>query len=206
MSSDTKTVTPEEVLTFTGPTKGFLCPLSANTFNIDFIELKIKNADTNSTVCVAGRDPNTAPMREFPPGFDLDILRQIKYNFPRSLLDCSCVNTTLVFQVTEALSDVRLIERHYFGDTLVKSYDFSFPFCAPNSTNSWDTEYEFPQLDAGLKAKIAAGSYADNQADTFIFVGGRLIMHNKAYIRYVPDAETSLETAALPLAPGEVIQ
>jgi hypothetical protein len=75
---------------------GFLCPLSANTFNIDFIELKIKNADTNSTVCVAGRDPNTAPMREFPPGFDLDILRQIKYNFPRSLLDCSCVNTTYV--------------------------------------------------------------------------------------------------------------
>jgi hypothetical protein len=56
------------------------------------------------------------------------------------------------------------------------------------------------------EAKIAAGSYADNQADTFIFVGGRLIMHNKAYIRYVPDAETSLETAALPLTPGEVIQ
>ena len=40
----------------------------------------------------------------------------------------------------------RMIERHYFRDQLLKSFDFDFGFCIPNSTNTCEHIYEFPQL------------------------------------------------------------
>lgn len=65
-----------------------------------------------------------------------------------------------------------MIERHYFRDKyapmymptaileptaatactsslpprLIKSFDFAFGFCIPNSTNSWEAIYEMPPL------------------------------------------------------------
>ena len=34
--------------------------------------------------------------------------------------------------------------RFYFRHTLLKSYEFKFPFCIPNSTNSWESIYDMP--------------------------------------------------------------
>ena len=36
------------------------------------------------------------------------------------------------------VDNFRMIERHYFRDILIRSYDFSFGFCIPNSTNTWE--------------------------------------------------------------------
>jgi protein unc-119 len=44
----------------------------------------------------------------------------------------------------------RMVERHYFRDTLVKSFDFNFGFCIPGSTNTWDAVYAVPPLDEAL--------------------------------------------------------
>jgi hypothetical protein len=43
-----------------------------------------------------------------------------------------------------------MIERHYFRNKLVKSYDFEFGFCIPGSTNTWEADYEMPPLDPAL--------------------------------------------------------
>ena len=43
-----------------------------------------------------------------------------------------------------------MIERHYFIDRLIKSFDFTFPFCVPDSTNTWYSEYELPPMDNAL--------------------------------------------------------
>lgn len=43
-----------------------------------------------------------------------------------------------------------MIERHYFRNTLVKSFDFKFGFCIPGSTNTWDAVYSVPPLDESL--------------------------------------------------------
>lgn len=43
-----------------------------------------------------------------------------------------------------------MIERHYFKGRLIKSFDFTFPFCIPKSTNTWTSEYELPPMDAAL--------------------------------------------------------
>ena len=40
-----------------------------------------------------------------------------------------------------------MIERHYFGDKLLKNFDFNFGFCVPNSRNTVEHIYEFPALD-----------------------------------------------------------
>ena len=41
---------------------------------------------------------------------------------------------------------LRMIERHYFKDKLLKSFDFDFGFCMPYSRNSCEHIYEMPEL------------------------------------------------------------
>ena len=42
--------------------------------------------------------------------------------------------------------DFRMIERHFFKDRLIKSFDFNFGFCIPESTNTREDMYELPSL------------------------------------------------------------
>ena len=44
------------------------------------------------------------------------------------------------------VSKFRMIERHFFRDKLLKSFDFEFGFCIPNSKNTVEHIYEFPEL------------------------------------------------------------
>ena len=50
----TRTITPDEALELTAPTDGFLCPLSANVYGIDFLEFEIKDYDSGEafSTCV----------------------------------------------------------------------------------------------------------------------------------------------------------
>lgn len=41
----------------------------------------------------------------------------------------------------------RMIERHYFRDQLIKSFDFDFGYCPPNTRNSIEHIYDMPDLD-----------------------------------------------------------
>ena len=45
------------------------------------------------------------------------------------------------------MKNFTIIERHYFKDHLLRSYEFSFPFCIPNSTNTWEHIYSIPDID-----------------------------------------------------------
>jgi len=44
------------------------------------------------------------------------------------------------------VSKFRMIERHYFRDRLLKSFDFEFGFVMPFSKNTMEHIYEFPTL------------------------------------------------------------
>ena len=51
------------------------------------------------------------------------------------------VFVSLRFRVgPQEVHNFRMIERHYHNGTgaLMKSYDFNFSFCIPNSTNEWE--------------------------------------------------------------------
>mmetsp|Transcript_34391 Transcript_34391/g.120097 ORF Transcript_34391/g.120097 Transcript_34391/m.120097 type:complete len:151 (+) Transcript_34391:514-966(+) len=79
-----------------------------------------------------------------------------------------------------------MVERHYFRDQLIKSYDFSFGFCIPGSTNTWEAVYCLPPMDEALIDDMIAHPY-QTESDSFYFVNGELIMHNKALYKYVPE-------------------
>ena len=37
-----------------------------------------------------------------------------------------------------------MIERHYYKGELLRNYDFTFGFCIPSSTNTWEAVYDMP--------------------------------------------------------------
>ena len=98
--------------------------------------------------------------RDNPPSLDLDpgvdhldenSYRSIKYDFSEDVLRLPSIQTTLVFSVgKQEMPNFRMVERHYFRDALVKSYDFKFGFCIPGSTNTWDAVYAVPPLEEEL--------------------------------------------------------
>ncbi len=45
------------------------------------------------------------------------------------------------------IKNLRMVERHYFDNKVLKSFDFNFGFCVPNSRNTVEHIYEMPALD-----------------------------------------------------------
>jgi len=198
--------TPAEVLTYQAPTKSFLCPLSANSYGIDFISFQIRDASPSSSlsdpvIFSVAKDP-THPTPAYPDDFDPDQLRQISYHFPLAFLRLRAVATTLRFQVGDReVRNFRMIERHYTVErsrggeerfALLKSYDFTFPFCIPNSVNEWESVYDMPRLSDREVDRIAAEG---TRSDSFYFVGDKLIMHNKATYDYGQDNREEHKTS-----------
>ena len=54
-----------------------------------------------------------------------------------------------------------MIERHYYKDKLVRSYDFSFCFCMPNSQNSWEAVYDLPEVRVRVRVRNSCESVYD---------------------------------------------
>ena len=131
----------------------FLCPLSANKYGIEFLQFGISDFETKKVIFEVGKD--------IPPiGMEADVdirsmdensFRRIKYTFSEDVLRLPLISTSLTFKIADKeLPEFRMIERHYFRSRLVKSFDFTFGFCIPNSTNTWDSVYSLPPLEDEL--------------------------------------------------------
>jgi len=194
-------VSPEDVLKLKAPTKGFLCPLNANSFGIEFQSFRIKDYDTGRVIFNVSKDnPASAAAISASSLTNLseDSYRKIRYNFSEDVLRTPTISTTLTFCVgDQEVEDFRMIERHYFRDRLVKSYDFTFGFCIPCSTNTWEAVYAVPLLDEKLIDDMVAHPF-ETRSDSFYFVNNELIMHNKAEYMYCGEAAEAKPTAGNP--------
>lgn len=179
-----RAITPNDVLALQAPTPSFLCSLSANTYGIEFLKFTIRDMETNHEVFDVERERGDGPPHgTLTPEME-NAARSIRYNFSRQFLDYKTVGAKLVFAVgQQPLPNFRMIERHYFRDRLIKSFDFSFGFCIPNSTNSWEAIYDMPKLTDAEKEEIVACPYC-TKSDSFYFVNDVLVMHNKAEYAY----------------------
>jgi len=179
-------VTPDKVLAYTKPTVGYQCALSANIYGIEFLNFKIRDIKSNALLFSVERDPETIGMalpEDISPEME-DQIRCISYDFGTGFLNLESIGTMLEFQVgPHEVPNFRMIERHYFRDQLVKSYDFNFGFCIPSSQNTWEAIYDVPPLEPDLRQAMIDNPY-DTQSDSFYFVGDTLIMHNKAKYAY----------------------
>ena len=174
------TITPADVLKHDKPASGFLCPVDANVYGISFGKFQIRNAETNAVLLSVEPEEGHVPA----PIMD-DSARTIKYAFPRTFLKNKQIGTAVEFKVGEKeVKNFRMIERHYFMNKLIRSYDFTFGFCIPNSTNNWEVIYPLPELKESEVDEMVAHPF-EAKSDSFYFVGDKLIMHHKAEYQYV---------------------
>jgi len=131
------------------------------------------------------RHPPHPPRR--PPASsddDANSCRFVRYQFPSDFLDLKTVGATIEFSVgTKSIKKFRMIENHFFRDHLLKTFDFEFGFCIPNSKNSCEHIYEFPTITPQMKRDMVDHPF-ETKSDSFYFVDDKLIMHNRAEYGY----------------------
>lgn len=184
-------ITPQSVLDLHAPTSHFLCPLSANTFGIQFLSFRIRDFDSGQVLFEIARDPDEEVVTQEDEEGDEEEWRMVRYQFGPDFFRLKNVGTYLTFCVgSQPVKNFRMIERHYFRETLVKSFDFLFPFCIPNSTNEWENIYTMPSLGQDLIQEMIANPW-ETKSDSFYFVEDRLVMHNKAEYSFQPFSSTT---------------
>lgn len=178
-------ISPEYVCSLTGPTDGFLCSLSDNSFGISFVNFKIRAVNEGSeTLLFEVGMPEGVDVAPVTDGDDSS--RFIRYHFGPEFLDIPTIGTTLEFVIgDQPLHNFRMIERHYFRDQLLIDYDFTTPFVIPGTRNTWEMIYTKPELTEEWKAALISSPW-ETRSDSFYFVNGRLVMHNRAEYNYSP--------------------
>ncbi|XP_017598434.1 PREDICTED: protein unc-119 homolog A [Corvus brachyrhynchos] len=166
------------------PPADYLCTPEENVYKIDFTRFKIRDMESG-TVLFEITKP-AASEREHNDRKDVDpnAGRFVRYQFTPAFLRLRQVGATVEFTVGDKpINNFRMIERHYFRDQLLKSFDFEFGFCIPSSKNTCEHIYEFPQLSEDLIREMILHPY-ETQSDSFYFVDNKLVMHNKADYSY----------------------
>ncbi|NP_001087608.1 protein unc-119 homolog B-A [Xenopus laevis] len=176
---------PEHVLGLSRVTENYLCKPEDNIYGIDFTRFKIRDLETG-TVLFEISKPCSEQEEEEEESTHLDASagRFVRYQFTPAFLRLRKVGATVEFTVGDKpVKSFRMIERHYFRDHILKSFDFDFGFCIPNSRNTCEHMYEFPQLSEELIRQMTENPY-ETRSDSFYFVDNKLIMHNKADYAY----------------------
>ena len=80
---------------------------------------------------------------------------------------------------------MQMVERHYFKGEVIRSYEFTFGFVIPNSTNTWEFTYDLPALTPEREEEIINNPWGV-KSDSYFFADGKLIIHNRAIYSYRP--------------------
>ena len=74
-------------------------------------------------------------------------MRHKAYNFPKDFFKFKYLSTYLKFKVGDSpVQDMTIVENHFYKDIKIASFEFNFPFCAPNSRNTWEYTYDLPEI------------------------------------------------------------
>jgi hypothetical protein len=177
-------ITQEYVKNLKNITEDFLCDLNANVYNIKFLKFRVRDMESDNLLFEVSDD--TQESEESDANGETNTNRSIRYHLGPEFLELRNIATELVFSVGNLpVKNLVMIERHYFREKLIKSFEFKFDFCIPNSTNTWETIYEIPEIDSNLKKEMI-GSPWETKSDSFYFVDNNLIMHHKAFYNYSP--------------------
>ncbi len=169
------------------PSDKFLCKVKANIYALQFLNFEIKNSETGKVFY--SHEQEVLPNSELLINDDdyptemlavLDNMRTIHYEFPADFLRSKIINCSIRFKVGgKPVKDLVILDRFFFKAKLIKSFEFKFPFCIPDSTNDWEYVYEFPQLSEEQIGQMIE-SPEQTHSETFFFVGEEMILHNKA--------------------------
>ncbi|KAF1378425.1 hypothetical protein PFLUV_G00190420 [Perca fluviatilis] len=176
-------ITPDDVLGLQKITENYLCSSDENIYNIDFTRFKIRDMETATVLFEITKPPSIDKAGE-KRDVDPNAGRFVRYQFTPAFLRLRQVGATVEFTVGDKpIENFRMIERHYFREKLLKSFDFEFGFCMPSSKNTCEHIYEFPPLSEDIIREMVLHPY-ETQSDSFYFVDNKLVMHNKADYSY----------------------
>ncbi|XP_037091818.1 protein unc-119 homolog B-like isoform X2 [Pollicipes pollicipes] len=179
-------VTPEDVLRLDKITQNYLCVPEANIYDIDFTRFKIRDLDSGAVLFEIAKpsvdyEPDDGSE---PEEMDQNAGRFVRYHFTPKFLQLKAIGATVEFTVgAQPVNNFRMIERHFFRGKLLKTFDFEFGFCIPNSRNTCEHIYEFPNIGPDTVDEMIRHPY-ETRSDSFYFVDNKLIMHNKADYAY----------------------
>ncbi|KAJ3223976.1 hypothetical protein HK099_000460 [Clydaea vesicula] len=184
-----KTFTISDILKLKSPTSCFLSTNKVGSSLVQFTEFKIRDLVSNSELFSVKKNFDNNFFKSLEKGETTieefgDADRTVHYNFSKDFFKLKTVGTTLVFQIgLKEIKSFRMIEKHYFKNKLLKSFDFNFGFCIPSSTNEIETVYDLPKLDEKTIKEMIANP-KQTTSDSFYFVDDKLVMHNKATYTY----------------------
>ncbi|CAF0836178.1 unnamed protein product [Adineta steineri] len=171
-------ITISDVLRLKKATNEYLTETDENVYKIDFVHFRIRDMKTNKVLFEVQRDPDDED--EAIDGGDTSAGRFVQYRFPPAFLKLKQVGALVGFKVgNREVKSFRMVERHFFRDQLIKSFDFDFGFCPPDTTNSIEHIYDMPEIDSKQIKEMIAHPY-ETKSDSFYFVDNQLIMHKKA--------------------------
>uniref|UniRef100_A0A1B6D0H6 GMP phosphodiesterase delta subunit domain-containing protein n=1 Tax=Clastoptera arizonana TaxID=38151 RepID=A0A1B6D0H6_9HEMI len=182
-------VTPDDILKLRKITENYLCSPDANIYDIEFVRFKIRDLDSGTVLFEIAKptvppEPDETEVDVEPEESDPNAGRFVRYQFTPQFLKLKTVGATVEFTVGNSpINKFRMIERHFFRDSLLKSFDFEFGFCIPNSSNTCEHIYNFPTLSSSLVSEMITHPF-ETRSDSFYFVDDRLMMHNKADYSY----------------------
>ncbi|XP_054066222.1 protein unc-119 homolog A isoform X1 [Rissa tridactyla] len=175
---------PDDVLGLQRVTSDYLCTPEENVYKIDFTRFKIRDMESGTVLFEITKPAASEREHNDKKDIDPNAGRFVRYQFTPAFLRLRQVGATVEFTVGDKpINNFRMIERHYFRDQLLKSFDFEFGFCIPSSKNTCEHIYEFPQLSEDLIREMILHPY-ETQSDSFYFVDNKLVMHNKADYSY----------------------
>ncbi|MEE6523166.1 hypothetical protein FKM82_021909, partial [Ascaphus truei] len=160
----------------------YLCKPDDNVYGIDFTRFKIRDLETGIVLFEISKPSSEQEEEEDESSGHLDTSagRFVRYQFTPAFLRLRKVGATVEFTVGEKpVRNFRMIERHYFRERVLKSFDFDFGFCIPNSRNTCEHMYEFPQLSEELSMyRVWRGGLTDSWVIFFFSLSLHLVsMH-----------------------------
>ncbi|XP_042360243.1 protein unc-119 homolog B-A [Plectropomus leopardus] len=178
-------VTPQHVLQLDSYTEEYLCSPEDNIYNVNFSRFKIRDLASGAVILDIKKNSPT----EIQEVIELDTNRFIQYHFSPVFLALREIGATLEFTVgSRALNRFRLIERHFFKNLLLKTFDFEIGFCIPHSRNTCEHIYRLPELDPDTVEEMISSPF-ETRSDSFYFVNNKLIMHHKAEYSFSPQRD-----------------
>ncbi|PKU29412.1 hypothetical protein llap_20284 [Limosa lapponica baueri] len=131
----------------------YLCTPEENVYKIDFTRFKIRDMESGTVLFEITKPAASGTSSEVPVWYSWRDLFFTEDEF--KIVKLSDMSFFIIFEVEFTVGDkpinnFRMIERHYFRDQLLKSFDFEFGFCIPSSKNTCEHIYEFPQLSEDL--------------------------------------------------------
>ncbi|XP_038593060.1 protein unc-119 homolog B-A [Micropterus salmoides] len=179
-------VTPQYVLQLNSYTREYLCSPEDNIYNVNFSRFKIRDLGSGAVILDFKKHCPT----EIQDVIELDTSRFIRYYFSPAFLALREIGATLEFTVgSKSLSRFRLIERHFFRNLLLKTFDFEIGFCIPHSRNTCEHIYCLPDLDPEAVEEMIANPF-ETRSDSFYFVNNKLIIHHKAEYSFSPQRQS----------------